>query len=97
MTAETPIMDQARLEHKRATYAHVGDVGVEISVELGHKSIPLSQARCLRKDEVIELDKLAGEAFEMRANGHPFALGEIAVVADLMAFRITQFIQQARG
>ena len=97
MTAETPTMDEARLERKRAVYAHMGDVGVGISVEMGRKAIPLNEARRLREQDVIELDKLAGEAFEMRANGHLFALGEIVVVSDQMACRITQFIQQARG
>jgi len=90
-------MDEAGLERKRAVYAHMGDVGVEISVELGRKNIPLSQARGLGEKDIIELDKLPGEAFEMRANGHLFALGEIVVAGDEMGCRITQLIQQARG
>jgi len=90
-------MDEAALERKRAVYAHMGDVGVEISVELGRKNIPLSQARSLGEKDVIELDKLAGTAFEMRANGHLFAEGETVVVADQMACRITRIIQQERG
>ena len=43
----------------------------------------------LKEQDVIELDKLAGEAFEVRVNGRVFALGEVVVVTDLMAIRIT--------
>jgi len=97
MSAEQTAIDATRLEHKRAAYAHMGDVHVHIEVELGRKSVPLHEACQLREQDIIELDKLAGEAFEMRANGHLFAVGEIVVISDLMACRITQFVEQARG
>ena len=46
----------------------------------------------LKEQDFIELDKLAGEAFQILVNGRPFAEGEIVVVTDLMAVRITRLI-----
>ncbi len=97
MSAEQTAIDATRLERKRAAYAHMSDVHVKIEVELGRKYVSLHEVRQLQEQDVIELDKLAGEALEMRANGHLFAVGEIVVITDLMACRITQFVEQARG
>ena len=40
-----------------------------VAVELGRKDMMVSQVANLKEQEVIELDKLAGEAFEIRING----------------------------
>ena len=48
----------------------------------------------LKIQDVIDLDKLAGEAFDILVNKRPFAEGEIVVVTDLMAVRITRLINR---
>ncbi len=65
------------------------NVQVRITCELGRKELSLKEIRQLKEQDVIELDKLAGEAFEIRMNGRFFAMGEVVVVTDLMAVRIT--------
>lgn len=65
------------------------NVQVCITCELGRKELSLKEIRQLKEQDVIELDKLAGEAFEIRMNGRFFAMGEVVVVTDLMAVRIT--------
>ena len=65
------------------------NVDVCISCEVGHKEISLKDIRRLKAQDVIELDKLAGEAFEIRLNGRLFAFGEVVVVTDMMAVRVT--------
>ena len=67
------------------------DLGV--SVELGRKELTLQEARSLKKDECIELDKLAGEATQVFINGRPFGEGEMTVIADLMAIRLTRILE----
>lgn len=94
MATEGPVIDQSRLARKQAVYRHLGDVHVELAVELGRKRIPLDEARRMAVTDVIVLDKLAGESFEIQANGYTFALGEIVVDRDQLTCRITQFIQQ---
>jgi len=69
------------------------NVWVDITVELGRKDMTVSELSELKVQDVIELDKLAGEAFEIRVNGRLFAAGEVVVVTDMMAVRLTSLIQ----
>ncbi|HIG16746.1 MAG TPA: FliM/FliN family flagellar motor switch protein [Candidatus Handelsmanbacteria bacterium] len=47
----------------------------------------------MKLQDVIDIDKLAGEAFDILINKRPFAEGEI-VVTNLMAVRITRLIDR---
>lgn len=67
----------------------LNNVVVQVSVELGRKEMSVHQLADLNEQDVIELEKLAGEAFDIRVNGRLFATGEVVVVSDLMAVRIT--------
>lgn len=71
----------------------LNNVEVEVSVELGRKEMSVHDLTNLKEQDVIELDKLAGEAFDIRVNGRLFAKGEVVVVTDLMAVRITTLHQ----
>ena len=70
----------------------LNNVWVDLVVELGRKDMMVSEVANLKEQEVIELNKLAGEAFEVRVNGRIYALGEVVVVSDLMAVRITSLV-----
>ena len=84
-------------QRKQAAFRHLGDVRVQLAVELGRKVLSLGEARALGVDDCIELDKLAGEAFDMTANSYPFAEGEIVVMADQKAYRITRIRSSVGG
>ena len=71
----------------------LNNVWVDLVVELGRKDMMVSEVANLKVQEVIELNKLAGEAFEVRVNGRIYALGEVVVVSDLMAVRITSLVK----
>lgn len=71
----------------------LNNVWVAVSVELGRKDMTVLELSNLKGQDVIELDKLAGEAFEVRVNGRLFAAGEVVVVSDMMAVRLTSLIQ----
>jgi formylglycine-generating enzyme len=87
MTPEQAVEIQKR---RWANQAHLGDIHLQVSLELGRKQMMLSEVQQIKEQDVIELEKLAGEAFEIRANDHVFALGEIVAVADVMACRVTE-------
>lgn len=72
--------------------AHLGNVGIEVCCEAGRKELTLAEARKLKAGSVIEFDKLAGEAFDIFFNGHLFGAGEVVVVTDLMAVRVTNLV-----
>ncbi|MBT4503460.1 MAG: hypothetical protein HOC74_37360 [Gemmatimonadetes bacterium] len=67
----------------------LNNVAVLVTCELGRKMLRLKDVRQLEEQDVIELDKLAGEAFDIRINGREFASGEAVVVTDMMAVRVT--------
>ena len=71
----------------------LNNVEVDIIVELGRKEMTVNQLVELKEQGLIELDKLAGEAFDIRVNGRLFAAGEVVVVTDLMAVRITSLYE----
>ena len=76
---------------------HLGDIRVDVAVELAARKMKLSEVRGLDRGAVIELDKLAGEAFAIRINGVTFAEGETVVVNDTMACRLTRMVAPPGG
>ena len=76
-------------------FGRLNNVSVDITVELGRKEMTVREITNLKEQDVIDLSKLAGEAFDILINSRPFAEGEIVVVTDLMALRITRLIDKA--
>lgn len=72
--------------------SRLNNVMVTITIELGRKEMTVRELSRLKEQDIIELDKLAGESFEIRVNGRLFALGEVVVVTDMMAVRITNLV-----
>ena len=73
---------------------NLDNVEVDINVELARKQVTIAAMRSLKEQDVIDFDKLAGEAFDILVNGRIFAEGEIDVVTDLMAVRVTRMIDR---
>ena len=86
-----PGVSQAKVRSSR-----LNNVKVTVSVELGRKYMSVREIVQLKEQDFIELDKVAGESFEIRVNGRMFALGEVVVVTDLMAVRITALVETVR-
>lgn len=76
--------------------SRLNNVEVNIAVELGRKDMTVRELMGLKAQDIIELDKLAGEAFDIRVNNRLFAEGEVVVVTDLMAVRITKMLDYSR-
>ena len=76
-------------------YSRINNVFVDITVELGRREMSVRDLTEMKVQDVIDLDKLAGEAFDILINKRPFAEGEIVVVTDLMAVRITRLIDRS--
>jgi flagellar motor switch protein FliN len=68
------------------------DVPLKISVELGRTKMPLRQTLELVQGSVIELDRLAGDPVDVFVNDRLLAKGEVVVVDDKFAVRITEII-----
>lgn len=68
----------------------LGDVEIELSVELGRRSMPLEDILRLTNGSIVELDKLAGEPLQIYANNRLVAEGEAVVIDDQFGIRITR-------
>jgi flagellar motor switch/type III secretory pathway protein FliN len=88
-------LDEGQGARERRNLAHLGSSEVEGVVELDRIGMKLSQVRALRRGDVVELNRLAGEAFTLRLNGRPFAEGETVVVGEAMALRLTRLLEYA--
>jgi flagellar motor switch protein FliN/FliY len=89
-TIQFPQLDTTVVPRTTEKVGRLNNVIVDIAVELGTKEMTVRELTDLKEQDVIELDKLAGEAFNIRVNGRQFAEGEVVVVTDLMAVRITR-------
>jgi len=68
------------------------DVPLKITVELGRTQMTLRHTLELVQGSVIELDRLAGDPVDIFVNDRLFARGEVVVVDDKFAVRITELI-----
>jgi flagellar motor switch protein FliN/FliY len=68
------------------------DVPLAITVELGRTRMTLKQTLDLQPGSVVELDRLAGDPVDIFVNERQLAKGEVVVVDDKFAVRITELI-----
>ena len=88
--AMTPEQAREALVTEAENLVHLADIRFGVSVELGRKAMSLGEVRRLRPDDVIQLEKVAGEEYEIRVNGHQIGVGTITVRDDLMGCRVQQ-------
>lgn len=69
------------------------DVPIEISVELGKRTIPIADILSLGPGSVIELGKAAGESLDVLVNGKLVARGEAVVVGEKYGIRIVEVLR----
>lgn len=71
------------------------DVPVRISVEVGRKDMRVEELLRLTQGSVVELNRMAGEPVDVLVNGMPVARGEVIVLADKFAVRLTEVVNPA--
>ncbi len=65
------------------------DVTLHVSIELGRVAVPVREILGWREGNVVETEKLSGQPMEIMVNGRQFGKGEVVVVGDNLAIRIT--------
>lgn len=70
-------------------------VPVSVTAELGSVSMPVADILSLRLGFIIGLDKLAQEPVNLKVNGRLFARGEVVVVDEHFAVRLTEIAAAA--
>lgn len=70
----------------------LNDVSVEMRAELGRCTVTLKEILSWKKDSILTLDKLAGENVDVFVRETRFASGEVLVVEDNFAVRLTELL-----
>ena len=76
-----------------AELERLGQVTLELTVEVGRTRMTLGQALALGPGSVITLDRLADQPVDLLVNGKPVARGEVVVIDDVFGLRVTQIVE----
>lgn len=68
----------------------LGEVEIEVTVELGRRRIALAEVAAIEVGSVVELDTAAGEPLAIYANGRRIGAGEVVVVDGQLGVRIRE-------
>jgi len=71
------------------------DVPLRVTVELGRTRLYIRDVLALRPGSVVELDRPAGAAVDILANGILIARGEVVVVDERYGVRISEVVSTA--
>lgn len=69
------------------------NVSLTVSIELGRRDMSVREILALKEGEQIETEKLSGNPMEIFVNGQLFGRGEVVVVGDNLAIRITELVK----
>lgn len=70
----------------------IGEVEMDLRIELGRTQMRLEEVLHLRGGSVVALDKLAGDPVDVFANGRLIARGEVLVMNDNFCIRVTELV-----
>lgn len=68
------------------------DVPMRVTVELGRTRMTIKEILALGEGSIIELDKLAGEPVDILVNDKRIASGEVVVIDENFAVRVTKIL-----
>jgi flagellar motor switch protein FliN len=75
-----------------ADLGRLSDVPVELAVEIGRTRMTVGATLELRPGSIVVLDRVAGEPVDLLVNGTPIARGEVVVIDEEFALRLTEVL-----
>lgn len=88
----SPIQEHAPINQDKKQIELLTDVSLQVSFELGRTKKTVREILQLQKGSIIALDKLAGEYVDVLVNKNSIAVGEVVVMDEKFAVRITEVI-----
>ncbi len=73
----------------------LSDLPVEVIVELGRTRLTIRQLAELDREDVIDLSRGSDTPLDIVVGGKVLARGEVVMVGDKMALRITEMVDDA--
>jgi len=80
-------------DNSDVTFLH--EIPVDLVVELGRARLTIGELAELGKDEVVELDRPADRPLDVIVGGRVFARGEVVMVGERLALRVTELVGKA--
>jgi flagellar motor switch protein FliN/FliY len=68
------------------------DVNMDVTAQIGSTRMTISELLNLTEGAVVELDRAAGAPADLLVNGHLIARGEVVVIDENFALRITEIV-----
>lgn len=68
------------------------DVNMEVTAQIGSTRMTIEELLTLTDGTVVELDRAAGAPADLLVNGHLIARGEVVVIDENFALRITEIV-----
>ena len=90
--AQFQALDMAELSQQKENIDIIMDVPLEVTVELGRTSRKIKEILEFAPGTIVDLDKLAGEPIDILVNGKFVASGEVVVVDENFAVRVTDIV-----
>jgi flagellar motor switch protein FliN/FliY len=80
-----------------SNFDRLRDVELDVSIELGRTRLRIEDVLALGDGAVIELDRLAGDPVDVYVSDRLVARGEVVVVNDKFAIRVTEVATPIRN
>jgi flagellar motor switch protein FliN len=77
-------------------FEFLSEVTVKFNARLGGCKLLVRDLMNLKKDSLLELDRLAGDSADLLINNILFAKGEVIMIGQSFGIRITEFIQEKK-
>jgi flagellar motor switch protein FliN/FliY len=65
---------------------------MDVTAQIGSTRMTISELLALHEGAVVELDRAAGAPADLLVNGHLIARGEVVVIDENFALRITEIV-----
>jgi len=70
----------------------IHEIPVDLIVELGRARLTIKELSELEVDEIVELDRASDSPLDVIVGGKLFARGEVVMVGERLALRITELV-----
>ncbi len=74
----------------------LGDIPVDVVIELGRRRMVLKDLAALNQDDVVELDQPMERPLDLVVGDRVLARGELVMVGERVALRITEIVGRPR-
>ena len=89
-------LSESKADGSKSEIDLIRDIPLELSVELGRTRRSISDILDFGIGTVVELNRLAGEPVDLMANGKLIARGEVVVIDENFAIRVTEIVSQKK-